>query len=89
MNVRTTPGRAKYSRNSHPMKLNEKFKFGKYKNFSLEEVISQDPSYVHWCISDVAMFEISGPAQELLADAEVTTSVVYEDDAYYDNMDEF
>lgn len=37
------------------MSLNSKFTFGKYKGFTLEDILNTDPKYVRWCIGDATL----------------------------------
>lgn len=44
------------------MSLNSKFTFGKYKGFTLEDILNTDPKYVRWCIGDAGNVELSNDA---------------------------
>lgn len=36
--------------------LTDKFTFGKYKSYTLEDVLVKDPSYVKWCLASDTEF---------------------------------
>lgn len=42
--------------------LNDEFTFGKYKNWSIEDVIAEDPEYVVWAVRNIAWFDIDSDA---------------------------
>lgn len=48
------------------MLLDSRFRFGKYRGHTLDEIIRCDPSYVDWCLNHVDRFKISEDADKML-----------------------
>ena len=48
------------------MRLNDKFKFGKYKGQTLESVINKNPAYVKWCVKHLENFKLDAKAEKYL-----------------------
>jgi len=47
-------------------KINSKLDFGKYRGYTIYDILSKDPSYLQWCTRKVAFFMLSEDAFELL-----------------------
>lgn len=45
-----------------PLTLSDKITFGKYKNFTIEEVIHQDIEYIDWCVHEKQSFDLDNEA---------------------------
>lgn len=48
------------------MNLNDEFKFGKYKGYTLKEVLNYDPQYVMFCINSVHNFKLCDESKTLV-----------------------
>ncbi len=64
--------------------LSTVLKFGKWKGYTIEQLINRDPNYLHWCIANVDGFELDNKAYKLLPDE--TENEEY-NDAFRDAFD--
>lgn len=73
-------------------RFNDIVLFGKYRDWAIEDVIEEDPSYVSWCKRNIRSFTLDPKLEVLLADA-LEKDIIYplgEDDCgegdygYYD-----
>ncbi len=48
------------------LSLSDKIKFGKYKGYSIEDILADDPSYLEWAIDEIDWFELDDIATQEL-----------------------
>jgi hypothetical protein len=48
--------------------LSDKLTFGKYKGYTIEEILEDDPSYLEWAIDEIEWFELDYIAAQKLND---------------------
>ena len=49
--------------------VKDKITFGKYKDYTISEVIEDDPKWLDWAIRKVEFFNVTEEVRELVADA--------------------
>jgi hypothetical protein len=49
--------------------LDTKLDFGKYKSYTVEQILEQDPSYLLWLIENVDRFEVDAALQDAIMKA--------------------
>jgi hypothetical protein len=50
--------------------LNDKLTFGKYKGYTIEEVLESDPNYIEWAIDEIEWFELDEMAAKKFNDVQ-------------------
>lgn len=64
-------------------KLTDQITFGKHNGLTIQEIISEDVTYIEWCIDSVHSFGLDDKAMEVYQKA---IDIHYADSDYYDGQ---
>jgi hypothetical protein len=66
--------KGEYKMKTKEFSLSDKLTFGKYKGYTIEDVLEDDPNYLEWAIDEIEWFEL-----DEIATKELNNNLGYND----------